>query len=75
MVMPYAHLDRLAKVPRDAAHELMDLAQKTERVLDAVYRPQGFNFGLNLGEVRRASAWPGTCICMPCRAGSATPTL
>jgi ATP adenylyltransferase len=54
MVMPYAHLDRLAKVPPDAAHELMDLAQKTERVLDAVYRPQGFNFGLNLGEAAGA---------------------
>lgn len=54
MVMPYAHLDRLAKVPPDAAHEMMDLAQKIERVLDAVYRPQGFNFGLNLGEAAGA---------------------
>jgi ATP adenylyltransferase len=54
MVMPYAHLDRLSLVPPDAAHEMMDLAQKTERVLDAVYRPQGFNFGLNLGEAAGA---------------------
>ena len=54
MVMPYAHLDRLAKVPPDAAHEMMDLAQKTERALDAVYHPQGFNFGLNLGEAAGA---------------------
>ena len=54
MVMPYAHLDRLAKVPPDAAHEMIDLAQKTERVLDAVYHPQGFNFGLNLGEAAGA---------------------
>lgn len=54
MVMPYAHLDRLAKVPPDAAHEMMDLAQKVERALDEVYRPQGFNFGLNLGEAAGA---------------------
>jgi ATP adenylyltransferase len=54
MVMPYAHLDRLSKVPPDAAHEMMDLAQRIERVLDAVYHPQGFNFGLNLGEAAGA---------------------
>ena len=54
MVMPYAHLDRLAKLPQDAAHELIDLSQLTERVLGRVYRPQGFNFGLNLGEAAGA---------------------
>jgi len=50
MVMPYAHLDRLAKLPVQTAHELMDLAQLTERALEKVYRPQGLNFGLNLGQ-------------------------
>lgn len=54
MVMPYAHLDRLAKVPTEAAHEMMDLAQRTERVLQHVYRPQGLNMGLNLGEAAGA---------------------
>lgn len=54
MIMPYAHLDRLADVPPDAAHEMMDLAQKTERILEAVYQPQGFNFGLNLGSAAGA---------------------
>ena len=50
MVMPYAHLDRLAGLPVEAAHELMDLAQKTEQVLDRLYNPHGFNFGLNVGK-------------------------
>src|ERR1700739_4087130 len=54
MVMPYAHLDRLSKLSGDAAHELIDLSQLTERVLQRVYRPQGFNFGLNLGEAAGA---------------------
>jgi len=54
MVMPYAHLDRIAKLERDAAHELMDLAQRTERMLEKVYRPHGLNFGLNLGEAAGA---------------------
>jgi ATP adenylyltransferase len=49
MVMPYAHLDRLAQLPTAATHELMDLAQRTEQVLEGLYHPQGFNFGLNLG--------------------------
>ena len=50
MVMPYAHLDRLASLPESTAHELMDLAQMTERVLDRLYNPHGFNFGLNVGK-------------------------
>jgi ATP adenylyltransferase len=54
MVMPYAHLDRLSKLPVEAAHELVELSQLTERVLQQVYRPQGFNFGLNLGEAAGA---------------------
>jgi ATP adenylyltransferase len=54
MVMPYAHLDRIAKLESDAAHELMDLAQDTERALEQLYRPHGFNFGLNLGQAAGA---------------------
>ncbi len=50
MVMPYAHLDRLALLPTEAAHELIDLAQQTERVLEVLYRPHGFNFGMNVGK-------------------------
>jgi ATP adenylyltransferase len=54
MVMPYAHLDRLAALPVAAAHELIDLAQRTEKALEKLYRPQGFNFGMNLGQAAGA---------------------
>jgi ATP adenylyltransferase len=54
MVMPYAHLDRLAVLPEETAQELMRLAQKTERVLEKVYAPHGFNFGLNVGKAAGA---------------------
>ncbi len=54
MVMPYAHLDRLAVLPGETAHELMDLAQLTERALDRVYSPQGYNFGMNVGHAAGA---------------------
>jgi ATP adenylyltransferase len=54
MVMPYAHLDRLSILPTEAAHELIDLAQRTELVLQKLYNPHGFNIGLNLGRAAGA---------------------
>jgi ATP adenylyltransferase len=54
MAMPYAHLDRLALLPADAAHELIELAQLTERALNRVYTPHGFNFGMNVGQAAGA---------------------
>lgn len=54
MIVPYAHLDRLAALASETAHEIMDLAQQTERILERVYHPQGLNFGLNLGKAAGA---------------------
>jgi ATP adenylyltransferase len=54
MVMPFEHLDRLAALQPDAAHELIDLAQRTELALERVYSPHGFNFGLNVGKAAGA---------------------
>jgi len=54
MVMPYAHLARLSALPTETAHELMDLAQQTERVLEKLYSPQGYNIGMNLGRAAGA---------------------
>jgi ATP adenylyltransferase len=70
MVVPYAHLDRLMTLPAETAHELMDLAQRTEDVLRRLYKPGGLNFGLNLGQAAGAGVanhlhlhalprWPG----------------
>ena len=50
MVVPYAHLAKLAELPSEAAHEMMDLAQRSERALDRLYRPHGMNIGMNLGQ-------------------------
>jgi len=54
MVVPYAHLDRLAALTVEAAHEMMDLAQRSERVLQELYTPHGFNFGMNVGRAAGA---------------------
>ncbi len=54
LVVPYQHLDSLAKLPAVAAEELIHLAQRMETVLREVYRPDGINLGMNLGEAAGA---------------------
>ncbi|HEU5351805.1 MAG TPA: HIT domain-containing protein [Terracidiphilus sp.] len=54
MVLPFAHLDRLAALPKETAHEMMELAQRTETALERLYRPHGLNFGMNLGRAAGA---------------------
>jgi ATP adenylyltransferase len=49
MIVPFAHLDELQKLPTAAAQEMMALAQKMEGVLRAVYHPEGINLGVNIG--------------------------
>jgi ATP adenylyltransferase len=50
MVVPYAHLDQLVKVPEPAAHEMMDLSQRMEGLLRKVYHAEGVNLGMNIGK-------------------------
>jgi len=54
MVVPFAHLDELRKLPADAAHEMMDLSQKMERALRQLYSPDGINLGMNIGKAAGA---------------------
>ena len=49
MVVPFAHLDELQKLPAETAHEMMDLSQKMEQVLRGLYKPDGVNLGMNIG--------------------------
>lgn len=50
MIVPYIHTDSLAALEPTAAQEMILLAQRVEESLRTVYRPDGLNFGLNLGE-------------------------
>jgi ATP adenylyltransferase len=54
MVVPYAHLDELQKLPTDAAQEMMALTQKMESVLRKLYVPDGINLGMNIGKAAGA---------------------
>jgi ATP adenylyltransferase len=49
MVAPYEHLDSLILAKPDQLSEMMQLAQRTIGVLQKLYRPEGFNIGMNLG--------------------------
>jgi ATP adenylyltransferase len=54
MIVPYAHLDELQKLPAEAAGEMIALSQRMETVLRALYRPDGINLGMNIGKAAGA---------------------
>ena len=54
MVVPYAHLDELQKLPAEPAAEMMALTQRIEGVLRNLYRPDGINLGMNIGKAAGA---------------------
>lgn len=50
MVAPYAHVAHLDEVAPGTLVEMMELAQKIHAALKQLYRPEGFNLGMNLGK-------------------------
>jgi len=54
MVVPRAHVDRLEDLSAEAWADLNEELRRAMAVLRSVYRPQGFNAGMNLGEVAGA---------------------
>jgi ATP adenylyltransferase len=54
MIVPYAHLDELQKLPANAACEMTALTQRMEGVLRGLYRADGINLGMNLGKAAGA---------------------
>jgi ATP adenylyltransferase len=54
MVVPFAHLNELQRLPEAAATQVMSLCQKMESVLRQVYAPDGINLGMNIGRAAGA---------------------
>jgi ATP adenylyltransferase len=50
MVVPYRHLDRLHLLEEAEASEMMRLSQLLEMHMREIYKPDGLNLGMNLGE-------------------------
>src|SRR5450432_4518284 len=49
MIVPYAHVAELGECEPGALTEMMELAQGGEKALQAKYKPDGMNLGMNLG--------------------------
>jgi ATP adenylyltransferase len=49
MVAPFVHTAVFDEARSDQLAEMMELAQRGMRALKALYRPEGFNMGMNLG--------------------------
>lgn len=54
MVVPYEHTADFAALAKETSDEMMDLAKRAQAVLQEIYRPHGFNLGLNLGQAAGA---------------------
>jgi ATP adenylyltransferase len=54
MIAPYAHVATLAGTDVATLEEMMRLAQRCESALRRVYRPDGLNFGFNIGQAAGA---------------------
>jgi ATP adenylyltransferase len=54
MVVPYAHVDRLHRLPDEAADEMMQLTRRLETILLELYRADGVNLGMNIGKAAGA---------------------
>lgn len=49
MVVPYEHQAQLESLDPEVRAEMMELTAQAVQVLKAVYHPQAFNLGMNLG--------------------------
>ncbi|HET8539259.1 MAG TPA: HIT domain-containing protein [Anaeromyxobacter sp.] len=58
MVIPYAHVSDPAALARDAWADLQDELRRAIAVLQATYRPEGLNVGMNLGKAAGAGIEP-----------------
>jgi len=50
MIAPYAHVSTLEGTETATLEEMMQLAQRAEKALRAIYRPDGMNLGFNIGQ-------------------------
>ena len=54
MIAPNQHLGDFDAAAKEITDEMMDLAKRSQSALREVYRPDGFNLGMNLGQAAGA---------------------
>lgn len=58
MVNPFSHVSSLEELDAETRAEMMELSSQCTTVLKNIYKPQGFNMGINMGEAAGAGV-PG----------------
>jgi ATP adenylyltransferase len=58
MVNPFEHVSSLEELDPETRAEMMELTSQCTTVLRIIYKPQGFNVGVNMGEAAGAGV-PG----------------
>ena len=54
MIAPNAHVSEFDAAPKATTDEMMDFAKRCQSALREVYKPDGFNLGMNLGRAAGA---------------------
>lgn len=54
MVIPNRHTSQFSSIAADEMKEIMDVVQLTMKALEIAMKPQGYNFGANLGKAAGA---------------------
>jgi len=54
MIAPYEHAARLNRIAEATTDEIIRLTRRAENILEEIYRPDGLNFGMNLGQAAGA---------------------
>jgi ATP adenylyltransferase len=50
MIVPYEHVATVERASQAGLQEMILLARDAEKHLGAIYKPEGFNIGMNIGE-------------------------
>ena len=54
MVLPFVHVSNLEELESATRAEMMELTSRCTTILKNIYKPQGFNVGVNIGEAAGA---------------------
>jgi ATP adenylyltransferase len=54
MIVPFEHTADFAGLSVETTSEMMELAKRAQVALEEIYRPHGFNLGMNLGQAAGA---------------------
>lgn len=54
LILPLEHQEKLDDLDPETRAEMMELINQAMEVLDKLYRPEGFNVGMNMGEAAGA---------------------